>query len=200
MSLSNGLKVSTNKLAEFNQDLNALANYDYLTTTDELSNYIQNNIQGPDYQVWNTIENIFYDNMDSYLSASFNGLMLNNMTNLNTFVKENLNDRVQSDRKMLDRARNEIYKSRYGALDHEWNLYYQRHVRFLLLVSCLAGLFVYLFFFGIYSKRVETGLSITALVIVFLVYIGIVFVNIRQKNRRQLTDWTKYNFKVRPPE
>lgn len=194
------VQLSTDKLTEFNKDLGLLANYDYSTTPEELEKYIQNDIQGSDILVKNNLETIFYENTNSYIESSFNSLMLNNLRNLNTFVKDNLNASEKEMSQKYNRIKNQISKSRINSLENQWMLNYYRFVRFLFIITsvCLLCLYINLYAFKFLS--LPTALFVISVLIIVLLYFGILITSLNRKNKRREDDWNKLIFEWKPHE
>lgn len=185
-------------LQNFNNDLGLLSSSDYATTSEDIIDKIENDIKGSDVQIKNQIEDIFFNNVHDYVTETFNGIIYNDLINVNKYIGKNLFYEMQRLNKNFNFIKNNIQRLRYQYNEIAYTIKKNVFITNLVKLSILASLLIFLFYQlgqdNLYPKIV----SIVLMVITLFIYLLVLVYNILNNKDRKYGNWDEFDFKVKP--
>lgn len=187
--------VSNDAIRDFNNRMGLLASHNYVESPEAISDFIADSSTGSSVDIQNTMERIFNTNIEGYITETFNGVLLNNVTNTNMYLRENMGNELQRVTAIQDQLKNQIYKTRIQIME---KLYTYHHNRFRCKVikgTILLTLICFAILGAVETQGVSMNLGIILIALLLIVYVVILTISLRTNNKRRIDNWNKYYFK-----
>ena len=189
-------KKSEDALKEFNDEVSLMTSNQYNTTPGDIVDKIGKNMKGDEVHFKKEMEHVFGNNVQNYLSETYNSILYNDVNNTNVFVMQNVRGENQRSDHIRKNLTNELHKSRqqymesnyYISFYHSLKQLFQKSLIFFMMVSILLVFFV--------ENTITFATSMIVIGILLAVYLMIVIQYFVNKSKRRRDDWHKFEFSL----
>lgn len=186
--------ISNDAINDFNNRMGLLASHNYEISPDEIGEYVNDSQTGSPIEVQNSMENVFYQNIEGYITETFNGVLLNNVSNTNTFLRQNLDSEMGRIESILNQLKSSIYKTRIKILEKNYTVHHNRFRSRVIQATILLCLICFAILGAIETQGVNMNLGIILIALLLIVYVILLTLALRVNNKRRIDDWGKYYF------
>jgi len=187
---------SENALKDFRNEVSLMTSGEYNNTPGNIVDKIGKNMKGDEVHFKKEMEHVFSNNVENYLSETYNSILYNDVNNTNVFVMQNVNGEMSRSEQLRKQLINELHKTRQQYMQTHYNIafydslkiLFQKTLFFFILTSVLLILFV--------DNKVTFITSIIIIGILMAVYLMVVIQYILNKSKRHKDDWHKFDFNV----
>jgi len=189
---------SNRVLTDFNERVGILSTHEFSTTPDEIAGYISNDTVGDATEIKNQMDAIFLENVDGYVKDTFNGIMLSNVGNTNTYLTTNLQKEHDNAVNMYKNSTSQINKTRLQLLEKEYAVHYNIFLSKLIQITTLVIVLSFILIKASIDNLLSMVVSVTLVVLITVVYLIFLAVVLHKNSRRYSDKWDKYYFNLKP--
>lgn len=196
--MSYAKNTSNKSLAKFNKDIGILASHEYSTTPEDILEKIEYDVKGPNLEVRNQIEEIFFNNVYEYISETFNGVLVNDVSNTNIYLQQNLGMELTRLQALLKNIINQINVTRESVLENQFNMKQNYNKAKIIQYTILAVILIFIMMSVAYQNYISYNWMYVLIGLIIFLYLVILYFYIQANQRRKLDDWNKINFNFKP--
>lgn len=188
-------QTSNEAIRDFNNRMGLLASHNYAESPDSISAFIADSSTGSSTEIKNTMERIFNENIEGYITETFNGVLLNNVANTNLYLRENLGSELQRVKGIHENLKNQIYKTRIKIMEKMYTYHHNVFRCKVIKGTILLTLLCFAVLGAVETQGVSMNLGIIIIALLLIIYVVILVIALRINNRRRIDNWDKYYFK-----
>lgn len=196
--MSYAKNTSNKSLAKFNKDIGILASHEYSTTPEDILEKIEYDVKGPNIEVRNQIEEIFFNNVYEYISETFNGVLVNDVSNTNIYLQQNLGMELTKLQATLKKLINQINLSRENTFESQYAMQMNYNNAKIIQYTILAVVLIFIMLNIGSQKYLPYNWMYVLIGLIVFFYLVLLYFFIMQNQRRHLDDWNKINFSMKP--
>lgn len=186
--------VMENAFVDFNRRLGILASGDYSVSPQVFERIVRDNVTGTPVENSSKIQEVFFDNVRMYLVDTNQAMLLNDVTNTNTFLRDSIGKELEKNTTLRDKTFNQIHKTRHNYLNKRYTTKNNQFVASLLQATIFVVLVLGCLFAMLKDEQLgqNTVIIIASVLVAFYLLIMILF--LKQNQLRRKDDWDKFYF------
>jgi len=189
-------KKSEDALKEFSNEVSLMTSNQYNTTPGDIVDKISKNMKGDEVHFKKEMEHVFGNNVQNYLSETYNSILYNDVNNTNVFVTQNVRGENQRSDHIRKQLTNELHKSRQQYMESNYYISFYRSLQYLFQKSLIFFMMISILLVFFVDNKITFITSIIVIGILLAVYLMIVIQYFVNKSKRRRDDWHKFDFSL----
>ena len=187
---------SEDALNEFRNEVSLMTSNQYNTTPGDIVDKIGKNMKGDEVHFKKEMEHVFANNVQKYLSETYNSILYNDVNNTNVFVMQNVRGENQRSDQLRKQLTNELHKSRQQYMESNYYISFYRSLQQLFQKSLIFFMMISILLVFFVDNMITFATSMMVIGILLAVYLMIVIQYFVNKSKRRRDDWHKFEFNV----